>query len=87
MKSLGYLKDATLAAAQVLPTVPEGARFALLIAETQPIRWRDDGVNPTATDGMLLAVGVPFMYANGSLANVKVIETTATATLHVTYYK
>ena len=36
---------------------PNGAGFVLVSAETQSIRWRDDGGAPTTTVGMLLAKG------------------------------
>lgn len=35
-------------------TVPQGARWALICAEGQVVRWRDDGVSPTQTIGMPL---------------------------------
>ena len=59
--------------------------FALIVAETQGIRWRDDGTNPTASVGMPLAVGVPLQY-DGDLNGIKFIEQTASAKLNVSYY-
>ena len=35
-------------------TVPSGARWALICAEGQVVRWRDDGVSPTQQVGMPL---------------------------------
>lgn len=84
LKPLGYQQLTSLSAATAL-TVPAGARFALLKTETQPVRWRDDGTNPTAAIGMLLDVGDEFWYT-GALKKLKVIETTASATLNVAYY-
>lgn len=87
MKQLGYLQDTTLSAAQALPTIPSGARFVLMQAEGDDLRWRDDGTNPTASVGMLLEEGQSFLYDLGPLSNIKVIETTGGGILNVTYYK
>lgn len=59
--------------------------FALIVAETQGVRWRDDGTAPTASVGMPLAVGVPLQY-DGDLTNIKFIETAASAKLNISYY-
>lgn len=67
-------------------TVPTGARIALIQAESQPIRWRDDGTNPTATVGMTLPVGSALEY-DGSLSAIRFTQTAATGILNVSYYK
>lgn len=66
-------------------TPPVGAAFAVINAETQGVRWRDDGVAPTTTVGMLLNKDVEFVY-QGNLAAIQFIEITASATLNVSYY-
>lgn len=81
----GYEKITGLSSAQAL-TVPTGARIALLRAETQDVRWRDDGTSPTATDGMLLATTDDIVVYVGALADLELIETSASATVHVSYY-
>jgi hypothetical protein len=55
---LGYQQITSLSSATAL-TVPTGATVAVIIPETQAIRWRDDGTNPTASVGMPLASGQP----------------------------
>ncbi len=87
MKQLGYVQDAVLTASQGLPSIPAGATYALIQAEAQSIRWRDDGVDPTASTGMLLTAGSSFMYSSGPLANVRVIEATGGAVVNVSYYR
>ena len=82
---LGYQQITSLAAAAAL-TVPTGARLAVIVAETQAVRWRDDGTDPTSSVGMPLATGVQFTYP-GDLAAIKFIEQTASAKLNVSYYK
>lgn len=68
-------------------TVPKGAQFAKLQAETGDIRWRDDGTSPTGTAGMLLVAGAaPEMYIGDLSALEFVDDGTSVATLNVTYY-
>lgn len=81
---LGYQRIATLSSAQAL-TVPAGATFALIQAETQAVRWRDDGVTPTSSVGMPLIIGSVIEY-DGDLKAIRFIEQTASAVLHVCYY-
>ena len=92
---MGYQKisAATLVAATAL-TVPsasvqgrvQSARLALIRAESDPVSYRDDGVDPTASDGMPLeATDGPFPYT-GNLAAIKFILKSGSPTLHVAYY-
>ncbi len=88
----GYqqITSLTAAAGLTVPTVtPEGLNgkpvFALIISEGAPVRWRDDGVAPTATVGMPLAVGVPLQY-DGDLNKIKFIQQSATAKINISYY-
>lgn len=59
--------------------------FALIIAESKDVRWRDDGTDPTASVGMPLAIGVPLQY-DGDLTRIKFIETAASAKINISYY-
>lgn len=61
------------------------ANFALIVAEAQDVRWRDDGTAPTSTVGMLLKTGVIFQY-DGDLSKIKFIETAGSAKVNVSYY-
>lgn len=81
---LGYQQITSLSAAAGL-TPPQGATMALVVAETQGVRWRDDGTNPTASVGMPIAAGSYLNY-DGDLNRVKFIEQTASAKLNVSYY-
>lgn len=81
---LGYQQITSLSASTAL-TVPTGATMALIIADTQGVRWRDDGTAPTASVGMPLAVGVSLSY-DGDLKAIRFIQQTASATLNVSYY-
>lgn len=76
----------TVATATALPTIPSGASEAFIVCTGQTVRWRDDGTNPTASVGVPLPVNTGFPYI-GSLARLKIIETTASATCNVAYYQ
>ena len=84
LKPKGYQQISNVAAAVGL-TVPVGAQYALLKTETQSVRWRDDGTDPTAAIGMVIDVGDEFWYT-GELSAIKFIETAASAKLNVSYY-
>lgn len=89
---LGYQQITSLSAATAL-TVPVRdvnglsckPSLAMITPETQAVRWRDDGVDPTASVGMPLAAGVTLQY-DGDISNIKFIEQTAGAKLNITYY-
>jgi hypothetical protein len=73
-----------------IPTVtPEGLNgkpvFALIIAEGAPVRWRDDGIAPSTTVGMPIAVGVPLQY-DGDLSKIRFIQQSASGILNISYY-
>lgn len=80
----GYQQITTVSASVGL-TVPDGCRWALIRAETQNVRWRDDGTPPTATVGTELLVGEALGYT-GNLKAILFIEETASAKLSITYY-
>ncbi len=85
-----YQQITSLSAATALtvpaPTNSVPATLALIQAETQSVRWRDDGTNPTASVGMVLAAGETLPYT-GDLTKLRFIETTASAKLNVSYYR
>lgn len=83
---MGYQQITSLSAATVL-TVPAGATVALIKAEVQNVRWRDDGVAPTATVGNIMQTSdAAFLYL-GNLLAFQVIQVTTSATLDVSYYR
>lgn len=81
----GYQQLTGMTTAQQL-TVPTNAALVLLQAETEAVRWRDDGTAPTASVGMLLAAGETLPY-NGDLRALRFIEVVTGAKLNVTYFK
>lgn len=83
-RPLGYQQIGTVSSAIGL-TVPMGALVALIQAESQDVRWRDDGTNPTAETGLALAAGATLAYT-GDLSAIKFIEVSASAKLNISYY-
>lgn len=84
---LGYQQITSLSSAQAL-TVPTGATYAVVTPETQGVRFRDDGTNPTASVGMPIAVGNSWTFTGATiLAALKFIEQTSSAKLNIEYYK
>jgi hypothetical protein len=81
---LGYQQITSLSAAAAL-TVPDGATLAIITPESQSVRWRDDGTNPTSTVGMPLTLLTTLSY-DGNLKNIRFIQQAASATLNVCYY-
>lgn len=87
---LGYEQLDNLSDAVSL-TVPDGATVALLsVGNTSVIRWRDDGVAPTATTGMIINPDINVVGGYeywGSLADIQFIDAGTGATLDVSYYR
>jgi hypothetical protein len=89
---LGYQQITSLSSATKL-TVPQkdlgglagSPRIAIITPEAQAVRWRDDGVAPTASVGMPLAAGVTLQY-DGDINQIQFIEQTGGAKLNITYY-
>lgn len=81
---LGYQQITSLSSAAAL-TVPDGATLAIITPESQSVRWRDDGTNPTSSVGMPLTLLTTLSY-DGNLKNIRFIQQAASATLNVCYY-
>ena len=81
---LGYQQITSLTSSTAL-TVPAGATLALIVPETQSVRWRDDGIAPTASVGMLVPAKSSMSY-DGDLKAIRFIAATSGAILNVSYY-
>lgn len=84
LKPLGYQQITSLSSATAL-TVPTNVTIAMIQPETQAVRWRDDGTNPTASVGIQIAAGDLFIYT-GDLSTIRFIEAVASSILNVSYY-
>ena len=81
---LGYQQITSLTSSTAL-TVPAGASLALIVPETQNVRWRDDGVDPTTTVGMPVLTNTSMSY-DGDLNAIRFIAVASGAVLNVSYY-
>lgn len=81
---LGYQQITNLLSSVGL-TPPTGATYAVIVAEGQAVRWRDDGVAPTSSVGMPVAVGGVLEY-DGDFRILRFIQQSASAVLNVSYY-
>ena len=70
----------------VFGATSKAPNYAIVQAETQNVRYRDDGLPPTAAVGLLLIAGDPPTKFTGNLGLLKFIEATASAKLNVRYY-
>lgn len=88
MKARGYEKLTISNTAVGLASLPNANApgYALIRIVGATVMYRDDGVDPTTTDGQPLYDGDTLHY-NGPLANIKFIRQGSTdATAHVSYY-
>jgi hypothetical protein len=83
----GSFQTITVSSSAVGLTPPTSGApsYALIQCETNNVRWRDDGTNPTAAVGQLLSAGGILKY-DGPLSLLKFIRVSADATLSVSYY-
>src|SRR5690349_10055841 len=77
VNALGYCQLAAISAATSLSAcsggIPAGATLAVVAIETAAVRFRDDGVAPTATVGFPLAIGAQWSATGNPLSNFQVI--------------
>jgi hypothetical protein len=66
--------------------IPAKTACALLVVETNSVRWWDDGTVPSATVGMLLATGVYWGYL-GKMSALEFFPSTGSATVDATFYQ
>lgn len=91
LNALGYGQIGTLSSAVAVSTalaggIPAGTITVLLQSETQNVRYRDDNTAPTSSVGMILVANTIYEFSVAQVAQMKVIEATASAKLNVSYY-
>lgn len=84
--ALGYQQITSLSSAVGLTSIPAGTISVNVQPETQNVRYRDDGTNPTSSVGMILYVGGVYEFKLAQIASMKFIEVTASAKLNVSCY-
>lgn len=82
----GYTQITSLSSAVGIGTVPSGATVAIIQAEAQTVRWRDDGTSPTASVGSTIAAGDSIVYGVSDFSQIKFIQTTTSAIINVAWY-
>jgi hypothetical protein len=92
-KPVGYAQYTTLTTAKKLTDAPDAGVAmpdwsirALIQAEGADLRWRDDGIAPTPTVGMIIPMNTTYEY-EGDLEKIQLIETAVAGTANVTFYK
>lgn len=85
MACLGFQRITSLSSSTALSVLP-GATRVWLQAESQGVRFRTDGVAPTASVGMLLSAGADTVLEDSELGNVHLIEVSSGASLNIEYY-
>jgi hypothetical protein len=89
MVPIGYCQISAPAAATKLSTcaggIPANARMAYIVVETGAVRYRDDGVAPTAAVGMPIAIGGSLFYT-GTLSSFQVIQQAASV-VNILFYR
>jgi hypothetical protein len=86
-KPIGY-EQLTISSTALNLNVPKNALRAVIGVESQSIRWRDDGTDPTDAIGMLQKADIFFeIYGPEAMAAFKAIRATGSdGTLNVSYY-
>lgn len=90
---MGYRQLTSLSSATNIPSITTDPvtgltikpNFVLIVPEGQAVRWRDDGVDPSASVGMPLAVGVTLQY-DGDLSKIKFIQQVSGGIINISYY-
>jgi len=80
----GYVQLTSLASATGV-TAPGGANCAMIQAEGDQIRWRDDGTAPTATVGMFIPSGGGIWYT-GDFTKLQFIQQTGGGKINIAFY-
>lgn len=81
---LGYVQQSLTVAAN-LSTIPAGATYVVIVPETNGLRYRDDGTDPTAAIGIPVSAGQTLTY-DGSLSKLRIVSQTGTSTVNIAYY-
>lgn len=68
-----------------LPDPPTGTSVALVKIEGAPARYRDDGVDPTSTVGMPIAVGESLVY-DALMTDMRLIGQNNVSIVNIAYY-
>ena len=86
---LGYCQLTSIASSTLVSScfggIPALSGWAVICIDTNAIRWRDDGVAPTAAVGMPVAAG-QCMFYSGTFATLRVIAQTGSPVVNINFY-
>lgn len=82
----GYRQVTATSSVFTLPTPPAGTRRTVIQAETQSLRWRDDGTDPTSTVGMLIPAGGELRYDGAAVGALRLTAGATGAIANISYY-
>lgn len=86
---LGYCQLTSLASSTLVSScsggIPALTGWAIICIETAAIRWRDDGVAPSTTVGMPVAIGQCFYYS-GTFATLRLIAQSGSPVANISFY-
>lgn len=82
----GTFTPVTVSSTAIGFTPPANSTWCILSIETNSVRWRDDGTNPTASIGVPMVAGEKILYT-ASLSAIKFIRQSADASLQGACYK
>ncbi|RRV49572.1 hypothetical protein [Pseudomonas sp. p106] len=84
--ALGYQQvPVAIDAVAPAPVPPAGTIVALMKVEGAPVRYRDDGVDPTQAIGMPLMIGESLVY-DAVMLDMRLIAQQAGAIVNIAYY-
>lgn len=83
-RCVGFEQITGLSSAKGL-TGAAGASYAIIQAETQDVRFRADGSDPTSSVGGVIAAGGSLKW-DSDFTQIKFIESAASAKLNVHYF-
>lgn len=84
--ALGYTQITNLSAAVGVGTIPAGTETVVLQAQTQNVRYRDDGTAASATVGMILVALTMYEFTVAQVASMSFFETAASGALNISFY-
>lgn len=85
LRYLGYQQVTSFSTVKGL-NAPPGTTLALVTPSTNSVRWRDDGMAPSATVGYPLAAGQELQYDANGWATLQFIPQTGSSVLDILYY-
>lgn len=87
-KTIAYEQITALSSAVGMTAATyDGAGLCVLQAETQTVRYRSDGTDPTASVGMRLTPDVLYPFSGEEMSDLKFIEQDSGAKLNIECYE